>query len=151
MQSLEVDVAATELLSILVFANYKYPAPTGPPRMIPLMLIPARTDLRRTGLLVISVTLIFSGFACAKRSRSVVAVAPLASAQNTPSLSKRININTASAKQLEALPGIGRGLAERIIEHRQKYGPFAKPEHLILVRGISEHRFQAISDQITVE
>jgi hypothetical protein len=34
MQSLEVDVAATELLSILVFANYKYPAPTGPPRMI---------------------------------------------------------------------------------------------------------------------
>jgi DNA uptake protein ComE-like DNA-binding protein len=49
------------------------------------------------------------------------------------------------------LPGIGKGLAERIIEHRQKYGPFAKPEHLIMVRGISEHRFLAMRDQITVE
>jgi len=63
----------------------------------------------------------------------------------------RININTASAKDLEALPGIGKGLAERIIEHRRKYGPFAKPEHLIMVRGISEHRFLAMRDQITVE
>jgi len=70
--------------------------------------------------------------------------------QNSPG-ADRINVNTASAKELEALPGIGKGLAERIIEHRQKYGPFAKPEHLIMVRGISEHRFQAISDQITVE
>src|ERR1044072_6356770 len=119
--------------------------------MIPPMLIPARTDLRRTGLLVISVTLIFSGFACAKRSRSVVAVAPLASAQNTPSLSKRININTASAKELEALPGIGRGLAERIIEHREKYGSFRRAEHLIIVRGISERRFHELRDLITVE
>jgi competence ComEA-like helix-hairpin-helix protein len=112
---------------------------------------PASTDLRRNAILVISLTLIFSGFACAKRSRSVVSGAPLAPAQNTPSLSKRININTASAKQLEVLPGIGKGLAERITEHRQKYGPFAKPEHLIMVRGISEHRFVAIRDQITVE
>jgi|GEM_PF-3549841 competence protein ComEA len=62
-----------------------------------------------------------------------------------------ININTASAKELEALPGIGKGLAERIVEHRQKYGPFARPEHLLMVRGISEHRFLPLRDLVTVE
>jgi competence ComEA-like helix-hairpin-helix protein len=139
-----------ELLSILVFANYKYLAPTEQLRMT-ARNTPVSTDLRRTGIFLISVTLIFSGLACVKRSRSAVAGTPLTRVQNTLTLSERININTASAKQLEALPGIGKGLAERIIEHRQKYGPFAKPEHLIMVRGISEHRFQAIRDQITVE
>jgi len=63
---------------------------------------------------------------------------------------ERININTASAKELEKLPGIGKGLAARIIEHREKYGPFRRPEHLIIVRGISDRRFRAMQDLITV-
>ena len=63
----------------------------------------------------------------------------------------RININTASADELEKLPGIGQGLAKRIIEHREKYGPFRKPEHLIIVRGISDKRFHALQNLITVE
>ena len=63
----------------------------------------------------------------------------------------RININTASADELEKLPGIGKGLAERIIDHREKFGPFRKPEHLIIVRGISDKRFRAMQELITVE
>jgi competence ComEA-like helix-hairpin-helix protein len=62
-----------------------------------------------------------------------------------------ININTASAKQIEALPGIGKALAERIVEHREKYGPFRRAEHLIVVRGISDRRFRALRDLVTVE
>jgi competence protein ComEA len=69
----------------------------------------------------------------------------------TQSSSKRININTASAQELETLPGIGKALAERIIEHRNKFGPFRKPEHLIIMRGISDKRFQSLRDLITVE
>jgi competence protein ComEA len=64
---------------------------------------------------------------------------------------KPINLNTASAKELEALPGIGKGLAARIVEHREKYGPFRRPEHLIAVRGISDRRFRALRDLIIVE
>ena len=107
---------------------------------------------RRILTLVISASLFFSAWACGTRSRSV-ANAGISSheRQNIPSSSARININTAAARELEALPGIGKGLAERIIEHREKYGPFMRPEHLILVRGISEHRFLAVRDQITVE
>ncbi len=63
----------------------------------------------------------------------------------------RTNINTASSAELEKLPGIGKGLAARIIEHREQFGPFRKPEHLITVRGISDKRFRALQDFITVE
>ena len=63
----------------------------------------------------------------------------------------RIKINTASADELETLPGIGPGLAARIVEHREKYGPFRRPEHLLIVRGISDKRFRALRELITVE
>ena len=62
-----------------------------------------------------------------------------------------ININTAPAAELEKLPGIGKGLAERIIEHRERFGPFRRTEHLIIVRGISDRRFRALRDRITVD
>ena len=67
------------------------------------------------------------------------------------SLDPRINLNTATANELETLPGVGKALAERIIEHRQKYGPFRRAEHLIIVRGISDRKFRAIRRLISVE
>jgi len=74
----------------------------------------------------------------------------LVATQNN-SATARININTASVKELEKLPGIGKELAGRIVEHREKYGPFRRPEHLIMVRGISDKRFRALRALITVE
>ena len=53
-----------------------------------------------------------------------------------------IDINTASRAELERLPGIGAGLAARIIEHREHFGRFRRAEHLIMVRGIGERRFR---------
>ncbi len=53
--------------------------------------------------------------------------------------------------ELEKLPGIGKGLAERIIDHREKFGSFRRIEHLIIVRGISDRRFRALRDLITVK
>ena len=55
-----------------------------------------------------------------------------------------ININTASAADLEALPYIGRTTAEAIVAFREANGPFRRPEHLILIRGVSEKRFLEI-------
>jgi len=62
-----------------------------------------------------------------------------------------ININTASPEELEKLPGIGRGLAARIIAHRKEYGRFRRPEHLMMVRGISDRRFRAVRASIIAE
>jgi len=61
-----------------------------------------------------------------------------------------ININTASATELEALPGIGAKTAARIVEYRQKNGPFKKIEELMNVRGVGEKNFVKLKPQITV-
>lgn len=54
----------------------------------------------------------------------------------------RIDINRASLEEIEGLPGIGAGLAARIIAHRARHGRFRRVEHLVMVRGISERRFE---------
>ena len=93
--------------------------------------------------------------ACARRTRRQTSAAGAQAKDQSVvkrvELNPRINVNTASASELETLPGIGRALAERIIEHREKFGPFRRPEHLIIVRGISDKRFRALRDLITVE
>ncbi len=62
-----------------------------------------------------------------------------------------ININTASVEELEKLPHIGETKARAIIEHREKFGAFRKPEHLLLVRGISSRLFVEIRNLIKTE
>jgi competence protein ComEA len=62
-----------------------------------------------------------------------------------------VNINTASADELEKLPNIGAKTAREIVRHREKFGAFRKPEHLLLVRGISDSRFRQMRDLIKTE
>lgn len=62
-----------------------------------------------------------------------------------------ININTASAEELERLPHIGEKLAREIIEHREKFGKFRKPEHLLLIRRLSDKQFREMRHLIRVE
>src|SRR5262245_16683494 len=61
-----------------------------------------------------------------------------------------VNLNTASASQLEGLPGIGKAMAERIVEYRQKNGSFKKAEDLMNVRGIGEKNFLKLKPLVTV-
>ena len=61
-----------------------------------------------------------------------------------------VNLNTASASDFEALPGIGPKTAARIIEFRQKNGPFKKIEELMNVPGIGEKNFLKLKPQLTV-
>src|SRR3954463_13397502 len=61
-----------------------------------------------------------------------------------------VNLNTASAAEFEGLPGIGAKTAARIIEYRQKNGPFKKVEELMNVRGIGEKNFLKLKPQLTL-
>ena len=62
-----------------------------------------------------------------------------------------ININSASVEELEKLPHIGAETARKIVEYRAEFGKFRKPEHLMLVRGISDERFREIKNLIKTE
>lgn len=61
-----------------------------------------------------------------------------------------VNVNTASATELEALPGIGEVIAQRIIDHRTANGPFASVEELLEVSGIGEAILGSIRELVTV-
>lgn len=67
---------------------------------------------------------------------------------NTPRFP--LNINTASARELEALPGIGPAKAEAIVAFRTQRGPFAKKEDIKKVSGIGEVTYSKIENLITL-
>lgn len=79
------------------------------------------------------------------------AIAPAHSVAPEGAGARPININRAGADELEKLPGVGPALAARIVEHRERYGPFRRVEHLIAVRGISERRFAEVRPYVTAE
>jgi competence protein ComEA len=62
----------------------------------------------------------------------------------------KININTASAEELDKLPEIGPVKAQAIVEYRKANGPFASPEDIEKVRGIKAGTFAKIKDFIVV-
>lgn len=61
-----------------------------------------------------------------------------------------VNLNSATAAELEKLPGVGPATAARIVEYRQKNGAFKKIEDLMNVRGIGEKTFLTLKPLITV-
>jgi len=63
----------------------------------------------------------------------------------------KLNINKASAREFENLPGIGQKLAGAIIQFRDDHGHFEAPEQLKEVKGIGEKRFIAIEKFITID
>jgi competence protein ComEA len=67
-----------------------------------------------------------------------------------PAAAAAVNLNTASAAQLESLPGIGPSMAQRIVEYRQQSGGFKKIEELMNVRGIGEATFLKLKELIVV-
>ena len=60
-----------------------------------------------------------------------------------------ININTATAQQLESLPGIGEKTAEKIIAYRNEHGNFSSVTELLNVSGIGEKKLESIWDLVT--
>jgi comEA protein len=86
-----------------------------------------------------------AGVAKAKSTTSEKAEAPkLASGT-------KININTASAEELDKLPEIGPVKAQAIIEYRKANGPFKSPEDIEKVKGIKEGTFAKIKDYVVVK
>jgi len=84
---------------------------------------------------------------------AALVLAPAAARGATPPApisGEKVNINTAGVDELVTLPGIGKTYAARIVEYRQKNGPFKKVEDIVNVRGIGEKTFERIKDRLTI-
>ena len=80
------------------------------------------------------------------------AAAASQSGTGTPSgPAEKVDLNTATAGELESLPGIGQVRAQAIIADRAENGPFRYLEELIRVPGIGQGTLEQIMDYITVE
>ena len=62
-----------------------------------------------------------------------------------------VDLNTATAEELDTLPGIGESLARRIIAYREANGPFGSIEEIMEVNGIGEAKFAELKDRVTVD
>ncbi|MEO3744916.1 ComEA family DNA-binding protein [Plantactinospora sp. B5E13] len=63
---------------------------------------------------------------------------------------EKVNLNTATAAQLDALPGVGPVLAQRIVDHRERSGGFRAVGDLRQVTGIGDARYEDLKDLVTV-
>ena len=65
-------------------------------------------------------------------------------------LASPVNLNKASAQELQALSGIGPAIAQRIVDYRAKFGKFERVEDLSNVPGIGPGKFEKMRNQITL-
>jgi competence protein ComEA len=78
------------------------------------------------------------------------AVALPQTAKPAPSASAPLDINTATAEELQALPGIGTAMASRIVAFREEHGAFRRVEDLMRVKGIGEKSFKKLKPSIKI-
>ena len=62
-----------------------------------------------------------------------------------------LNLNTATVRELQTLPGVGPALAKKIVEFRTKKGGFKRIEDLLAVPGISEKRWRVLRELLYVK
>ncbi len=62
-----------------------------------------------------------------------------------------VNVNTATAEELETLTGIGPSLAQAIVDYRAEHGAFRSAEDLLLVKGIGEAKLEGFRAEITLK
>jgi competence protein ComEA len=68
----------------------------------------------------------------------------------TPGVARALDLNRAGVAELDALPGIGPVLAQRIVEFRREHGPFRRFEELRAVRGVGPRLLERIRPSVAI-
>jgi competence protein ComEA len=108
-------------------------------------------------LLLVGALAIGAGLATLRRARLVrlatacpVSVAHVAADSGRDGLSAPLDLNSATASQLEALPGIGPVIAQRVVDYRTRIGRFESTSQLRRVSGIGPRRMAALRGLVSV-
>mgnify|MGYP000152415423 FL=1 len=114
----------------------------------------AKLKAVRTELILLGLTAVFLGalWGVSVRDRTTATVTVTAEHALPPEEVEvtLVDLNTAGIEDLATLPGIGEGLAKRIVDYRTEHGPFEGPEGLMEVSGIGEKKLEELRDYITV-
>ena len=114
----------------------------------------AKLKAVKTELIILGLTAVFLGglLTVSYRDRAAAEVAVTAERALPPEEVEvtLVDLNTAGVEEFATLPGIGEGLAKRIVDYRTEHGPFEGPEGLMEVSGIGEKKLEELRDYITV-
>lgn len=116
----------------------------------------AKLKAVKTELILLGLTAVFLGglLTVSYRDRTTATVTVTVTAEHALPPEEvevtLVDLNTAEAEELATLPGIGEGLAKRIVDYRTEHGPFEGPEGLMEVSGIGEKKLEELRDYITV-
>ena len=115
----------------------------------------AKLKAVRTELILLGLTAVFLGvlWGISARDRAVPEPVTVSAERALPPEEIEVvlvDLNTAGIQELATLPGIGQGLAQRIVDYRAAHGPFESPEALMEVSGIGEKKFAELRDYVTV-
>lgn len=83
-------------------------------------------------------------------SATEIQPSPVADTNTLQTEDKRVNLNTATLEELDALPGVGPSTAKNIIAYREAHGGFAAPEEIMNVKRIGEKTFGKLKEFIKV-
>ena len=113
-----------------------------------------RITLTKTDVLLLGLTVLFvlamAWLLTPRQVRGGYDISAVPPEEAAPALLK-VNINTASAEELDGLPGIGPVLAQRIVDEREANGPYTGAEDLTRVEGIGQAIVESIQDHIITE
>ena len=120
-------------------------------------------EIKKQGWILIGITaaffcLLLGVFIGRGANKSYIHIQDVQDAASTPTQSQhtspvspgKININTATSEQLQLLNGIGKTIAQQIIDYRETNGGFTTIDELMNVSGIGPKKFDSIKDYITV-
>jgi competence protein ComEA len=111
-------------------------------------------------------TFFFQQFAALLLGACLIAVTPRAAADPPPrpnsecpnktkkadrAAGKRVDLNTASVRQIEQIPWVGKKTARAIVDRRKSAGPFQSMDQLLLVRGVGDKTYGCLVLYATVE
>ena len=91
-----------------------------------------------------------AGVSTNQPAESAGTVAGASTSKTAQPISGIVNINTATAAELDTLPGIGPVYAGRIIDYRTTNGGFKSPEEIMNVKGIGQKTYDKFKDRITI-